>query len=93
VETANQNEGHKILLSGIALTSLICALSVSIPVIGFIFFLIIPLPVFFYRIRLRTKTTVIIIFCSLVCLMFLSGGLSADIFFIAGMLLLGFFLG
>lgn len=93
METANQNEGHKILLSGIALTSLICALSVSIPVIGFIFFLIIPLPVFFYRIRLRTKKTAIIIFCSLVCLMFLSGGLSADIFFIAGMLLLGFFLG
>jgi uncharacterized protein YybS (DUF2232 family) len=93
VETTNQNQDHKILLSGIVLTSLICALSVTIPVLGFIFFLIVPLPVFFYRIRLRTKKTVIIIFCSLVFLIFFSGGLPADIFFIAGMLLLGFSMG
>ena len=91
--TANQKEDHKKLVLGITLTSLICALSISIPVIGFIFFLVAPLPVLFYRIRLRTKKTVIIIFCSLACLMFLSGGLSADIFFIAGMLLLGFSMG
>jgi uncharacterized protein YybS (DUF2232 family) len=93
VETANLKEDYKKLVLGITLTSLICALSISIPVIGFIFFLVAPLPVLFYRIRLRTKKTVIIIFCSLACLMFLSGGLSADIFFIAGMLLLGFSMG
>jgi len=93
VETANQIKDPKILLFGITLTTLICALSISIPVIGFIFFMIIPLPAFFYRIRLRTKKTAIIIFCSLACLMFLTGGLSGDIFFIAGMLLLGFSMG
>ena len=93
METANQNQNHKILLSGIALTSLICTLSISIPVLGFICFLVIPLPAVYYRIRLGTKKTVIVTFCSLIFLLFLSGGLSADLLFVAGMLLLGFSMG
>ncbi len=93
METANQNEGHKILLSGISLTSLICALSISIPVLGFACFLIIPLPVIYYRFRLGTKKAGLVALCALIFLIFFSGGLSADLFFIAGMLMLGFFIG
>lgn len=93
METANQDNDHKILLSGIALISLICTLSISIPILGFICFLIIPLPAVYYRIRLGTKKAAIVTFCSLIFLIFLSGGLSADLYFIAGMLLLGFCLG
>lgn len=93
METANQNDDHKILLSGIALTSLVCALSISIPVLGFICFLLIPLPAVYYRLRLGTKKSAIVTFSSLLFLIFLSGGMSADLFFIAGMLLLGFSMG
>ena len=93
METANRNKDHKILLSGVALTSLICALSISIPVLGFICFLVIPLPAVYYRIQLGTKKAAILSFCSLLFLIFLSGGLSADLLFIAGMLLLGFSMG
>ncbi|MBC2714476.1 MAG: YybS family protein [Desulfobacteraceae bacterium] len=93
METANQKEGHKILLSGIALTSLICALSISIPILGFMCFLVIPLPAIYYRIRLGTKKTAIVTFSTLIFLLLFSGGLSADLFFIAGMLMLGFSMG
>ncbi len=93
METANQNKSHKVLLSGIAITSLICALSISIPILGFICFLIIPLPIFYYRINLGTKKAAIVTFCALIFLIFFSGGLSADLYFIAGMLLLGFSMG
>ena len=93
MESENKNENLKILLYGIALTSLICVFSISIPILGFICFLVIPLPVVYYRIRLGIKEATIIVFCSLFLLILSSGGLSADLFFIAGMLLLGFFMG
>ncbi len=93
METENQINEYKILLSGIALISLICTLSISIPILGFICFLVIPLPTLYYRIRLGTKKAAIVTFCSLLFLIFLSGGLPADLYFIAGMLLLGFSMG
>ena len=93
METENQINDYKILLSGIALISLICTLSIFIPILGFICFLVIPLPTLYYRIRLGTKKAAIVTFCSLLFLIFLSGGLSADLYFIAGMLLLGFSMG
>jgi len=93
VETATRDGNHKALLFGITLTSLICALSISIPIFGFIFFLVVPLPVFYYRVRLGTKKAAMIAFCSFIFLVFLSGGLSADLFFISAMLLLGFSMG
>lgn len=93
METADQQTNHKMILIGITLTSLICALSISIPIFGFIFFLVVPLPALCYRIRLGTKKAAAIAGSSFIVLVFLSGGLSADLFFIAGMLLLGFFTG
>jgi len=93
VETANQNAYQKIVLLGITITALICALSISIPVFGFIFFLVVPLPAFYYRIRLGTKKAALVAGGAFIFLIFFSGGLSADLYFIAGMLLLGFSMG
>jgi uncharacterized protein YybS (DUF2232 family) len=97
MERTNESPDHspdqKIILFGITLTALICALSISIPVFGFVFFMVVPLPAFYYRVRLGTKKAAFVACCAVVFLIFFSGGLSADLFFIAGMLLLGFFMG
>lgn len=93
MQTAAHGPDQKIVLFGAAMTALICALSISIPVFGFLFFLIVPLPAFYYRLRLGTKKAALIAGCAFIFLVFFSGGLSADLFFIAGMLLLGFFMG
>ena len=88
-----QGTDQKRILFGIALTALICALSISIPVFGFVFFMVVPLPAFYYRVRLGTKLSAFAASSAFIFLIFFSGGLSADLFFIAAMLLLGFFMG
>jgi uncharacterized protein YybS (DUF2232 family) len=93
VETANQKQNQKLILSGIALITLIGALSISLPVFGFVCFLILPLPVLYYRMRLGTQKAAMVILGAFLFLVFFSKGLSADLFFLAGMLMLGFFMG
>jgi len=93
LETANQKQDQKLILSGIALTALLGALSISLPVLGFVCFLILPLPAFYYRMRLGAKKAAITTLGAFLFLVLFSQGLSADLFFLAGMLMLGFFMG
>lgn len=93
VETANQTGDHKTILSGIAITTLIGAMSVSIPVLGFFCFLLLPMPPLAYRLRMDRKKTAIIASSAWGCLFVFFGGLSPDMFLVAGMLFLGFLMG
>ena len=83
----------KDIVTGVSITSLIFLISVFIPIIGFVAALFIPLPILFYRLRLgRINGLVIPIISSLVMVVFI-GGISLDILFFAGLLLIGFILG
>ena len=82
----------KDILSGIAITSLIFAISVYIPIIGFVGSLFIPLPVLFYRTKLGRATGAIIPILTVLVMVVVLGGLSIDIFFFFELLLLGFVL-
>ena len=87
-----QGEFSKDIVTGVLITSLICGLSVFIPVIGFVLALFIPLPVLFYRSKLgRTNGAIIPIVTTLVMAVVI-GKVSFDIFFFAELLLLGFVL-
>jgi uncharacterized protein YybS (DUF2232 family) len=83
----------KDIVTGVSTTSLIFLISVFIPIIGFVAALFIPLPILFYRLRLgRINGLVIPVISSLFMLVFI-GGISFDILFFAGLLLIGFILG
>jgi uncharacterized protein YybS (DUF2232 family) len=87
-----QGEYPKDIISGVLITSVICGLSVHIPVIGIFFALFIPLPVLFYRSKLGRKNGVIIPAATVIVMAAVVGRLSFDIFFLVEMLLLGFVL-
>lgn len=93
MDTANQKQNQKLILSGIALTTLIGAGSISLPVFGFACFLILPLPALYYRMRLGAQQAAMTTLGAFLCLVLFSKGLSADLFFLGGMLMLGFFMG
>ena len=83
----------KDIVTGISITSLIFLISVFIPIIGFVAALFIPLPILYYRLKLgRTNGLIIAVVTSLI-MMVLIGGLSIDVVFFAGLLLIGFMLG
>jgi len=83
----------KDIVTGVSITSLIFLISVFIPIIGFVAALFIPLPILFYRLRLgRINGLVIPVISSLFMVVFI-GGISLDILFFAGLLLIGFILG
>ena len=82
----------KDIISGIALTSLIFAISIYIPIVGFFCALFIPLPTLIYRSKLgRTTGTIIPVIATIIMAVIL-GGLSIDILFFFELLLLGFVL-
>jgi len=83
----------KDIVTGVSITSLIFLISVFIPIIGFVAALFIPLPILFYRLRLgRINGLVIPAISSLFMVVFI-GGISLDLLFFAGLLLIGFILG
>jgi len=82
----------KDIVSGIAITSLIFAISVYMPIIGFICSLFIPLPTLFYRSKLGRITGAIIPIITIMVMIAVLGGISIDILFFVELLLLGFVL-
>jgi len=82
----------KDIISGIAITSLIFAISVYIPIIGFVCSLFIPLPILFYRSKLGRASGAIIPILTIIVIVAVLGGLSIDILFFVELLLLGFVL-
>ena len=87
-----QSNIPKDIVSGIAITSLIFAISVYIPIIGFVCSLFIPLPILFYRSKLGRATGAVIPILTIIVMVSVLGGLSIDILFFVALLLLGFVL-
>lgn len=89
---ANQVDISKDIISGIAITSFIFAVSIYLPIIGFFSAMFIPLPTLFYRSKLgRTKGAAVpILTCILVIVAI--GKVSIDTLLFIELLFLGFIL-
>ncbi len=88
-----ERETVKAVFSGIAITSLIYALSRFIPIIGILLSLLIPLPILFYRLKLGRIPGLILLFMMSVNMVVTLGRVSVDLLFFAELLILGFVLG
>lgn len=82
----------KDVINGIAMTCFIFALSVFIPIIGFLVSLLLPLPILFYRSKLGRTTGMIVPAVTIIVMVFILGGISIDMLFFIELLLLGFIL-
>lgn len=71
----------------------IFAVSALTPLIGFIAAVFIPLPVFFYRIKLGRRNGMIVPLAAIVVIGLAAGGLNLDTAFFSGLMVLGFVLG
>ena len=80
------------IVKGIALTTFIFVGSLYLPVIGLFFFLLIPLPIFFYRSKLGRKAGAVVLVASIILMVLIVGRISFDVFFLIELLLLGFVL-
>lgn len=87
-----QGDSSKDILSGIIITTIIFAVSVYMPIIGFISALLIPLPTLFYRSKLGRITGAIIPVLATILMVVALGGISIDILFFFELLLLGYIL-
>ena len=87
-----QGDISKDIVSGIAVTGLIFAVSVYMPIIGFFCALFIPLPTLFYRSKLGRTTGAIIPIITIITMVAVLGGISIDTLFFVELLLLGFVL-
>ena len=83
----------KDIATGVLITGLIFLVSVFIPIIGFVAALFIPLPILFYRLKLGRANGLIIAVITSLLMMVLIGGLSIDILFFCGLLLIGYIVG
>ncbi|MFQ5485887.1 MAG: DUF2232 domain-containing protein [Desulfobacterales bacterium] len=86
------SEVSKDIASGIAITIVIFAVTVYMPIIGFFCSLLIPLPILFYRSKLGRSTGSIIPVASIMLMIVILGRVSIDILFFGELLLLGFVL-
>lgn len=80
----------KDIISGIAITICIFAVSVYLPIAGFFCALFIPLPILFYRSKLGREIGAIVPVAAIVLMVIIAGRLSVDIYFFIGLLFLGF---
>lgn len=92
VPTAEE-EIFRDLLKGIALSVLICLMSIYIPIIGFFCALFIPLPIIFYHSKLGRKYGLVIFAATIIAIVFVIKSVSIDLIFFAELLFLGFLLG
>jgi len=92
VPKASPGEIPKDILTGIAITIFIFAVSIYLPIIGFFCALFIPLPVLFYRSKLGRKTGGIVPAVTIIIMLIIADGVSVDIMFFIALLFLGFML-
>jgi len=92
VPQMGQGDSSKDILSGITITTIIFAVSVYMPIIGFISALLIPLPTLFYRSKLGRITGAIIPVLATILMVVALGGISIDILFFFELLLIGYIL-
>ncbi|MBF0398268.1 MAG: YybS family protein [Desulfobacterales bacterium] len=87
------NLSKKEIPSGIIITVLLFAVSIYLPILGFIISFLIPLPILYYRSKLGRNAVVLISIGSIFIGSFFSGGVSADIGFFIVLMAIGFSLG
>ena len=89
---AAPGEIPKDILTGIAITVFIFAVSIYLPIIGFFCALFIPLPILFYRSKLGRKIGGIVPAVTIIIMLIIADGVSVDIMFFIALLFLGFIL-
>lgn len=77
------------IATGVIATLTIFSISVLMPVVGFLFSIFIPLPILFYRTKLGRHNGILVPLIAIIVIGFFSG-LTVDIFFLSGLMLLGF---
>jgi len=92
VPQTDQREKTRDVVKGIAITSLIFAVSIFIPIFGFFCALFIPLPILFYRSKLGRKTGVIVPVITAIMTFFMLGRITVDVLIFVELLLIGFVL-
>jgi uncharacterized protein YybS (DUF2232 family) len=92
VVQADKRGVSKDILTGIAITLMILATSVKLPVMGFFCSLFLPLPILFYRSKLGRTTGLVVPAASMVIMIAITGKFSVDIMFFIELLLLGYLL-
>lgn len=83
----------KDLLNGIAITGILVTLSALLPVMGLFFVIFVPLPTYFYRVKLGRRVGAIIPGTVAFLVLLMTDGLSADALFLVELLVIGFSLG
>jgi uncharacterized protein YybS (DUF2232 family) len=83
----------KDIANGILITSLIFAVSILIPVLGFFCSLFIPLPTLYYRIKLGRTASAFIPALGFIIMVVVVRSFTTDVVFVAELLLVGFILG
>ncbi len=86
-------ENKRDILTGISILAFCCAISLYFPVFGFICFLLLPLPVIFYRVKLGRRASGIMAALALAIIWILGAGNTVDIWMMLCMLGLGFAIG
>ncbi|MCP4691161.1 MAG: YybS family protein [Desulfobacterales bacterium] len=82
----------KDVAGGIAITSIISAVSIFMPLMSFFCAMLLPLPVIFYRLKLGRSVGIIVPMGAVFLMVLMMGGISANILFFVELLLLGFVL-
>ena len=87
-----QGEISKDIVRGIAITTLVIALTAFIPVFVIFGFLLIPLTILFYRSKLGRRLGAVVPIASAMLMVFVLGGITSRTFIFFELLLIGFFL-
>ncbi len=85
-----QSGVSKDIATGVMATLVLFSVSIFLPVVGFLFTIFTPLPVLFYRAKLGRRHGIIVPLIVLIIMMLVLGGITTDMFFFSGLMLLGF---
>jgi uncharacterized protein YybS (DUF2232 family) len=80
----------KDIATGVMVTIVIFSLSIFLPIVGFIFSMFVPLPIIFYRAKLGRRNGAAVPLIVILLMGIVFGGLSVDMLFFSGLMLLGF---
>jgi uncharacterized protein YybS (DUF2232 family) len=87
-----RKEVLKDIATGIAITSILFAVSIKSPVLGFFCTFLVPIPTLFYRSKFGRKIGIAVPGFTIIALIIILGRFSFDVFFFIELLLIGFVL-
>ena len=92
VPQAVRKEVFRDIATGIAITISLFAVSIKLPVLGFLFIFLVPLPTLFYRSRFGSKIGITVPGFTIITLFIILGRFTFDIFFFIDLLFIGYIL-